>query len=149
MTHSRKYINNYMRLNVSALLLFICFCSQNSLASSNSSNVVEWSNTSENCTLSNYDQLTLQSACYYSDFSHNPFQIPVEFIITFNEPNEVDEKENSEDDEWKHLNTSFYYVVDSEYKSTYFSFAQFEQNVLKRPKISLVVLHHSWKSFLI
>jgi hypothetical protein len=136
------------RLNLSALLLFFCLFTLSASASSFNTNVDNIPNDTDKYILSENNHSTPHADNHYSDFLHNLFQSPAEPLPTPSEPNEKDNKENQDDDEWSSLHFRFYGDFDLVFKSSDVSLAQFEQNVLKRTKISLVVLHHSWKSFL-
>jgi hypothetical protein len=156
MTDKKKYLFKIQGLTLSTLLLlFFCFFTQSVSAWSINSNVDKSSNDADKYILSESNHSTLHPDNHYSDFSHNPLSptepipTPGEPIPTPGEPSEKeDNKENQDDDEWSKLSFLFYSYFDSAIKSSNVSIAQFEQTVLNRTKVSLVVLHHSWKSFL-
>lgn len=150
MTNKKKYLFKIQSLTLSTLLLlFFCFFTQSVSAWSINSNVDKSSNDADKYILSESNHSTLHADNHYSDFSHNPLS-PAEPIPTPGEPSEEeDNKENQDDyDEWSNLHFLFYSYFDFPFKSSNVSIAQFEQTVLNRTKISLVVLHHSWRSFL-
>jgi hypothetical protein len=148
MVPKRKYLAKVQRLNLSALFLFFCLFTLSASASSFNTNVDNILNDTDKYILSENNHSTPHADNRYSDFLYNPFQSPAEPIPTPSEPNEKDNKENQDDDDWSSLRFRFYGDFDFVFKSYNISLAQFGQNVLKRNKISLVVLHHSWKSFL-
>lgn len=146
MVNKWNYMIKMQRLGLNALLLFFCLFTQSASAWSINS-YVDTDDTGEYILSESYHS-TLHTDNRYSDFSHSPFQSPAEPIPNSSEPNEKDNKENQDVDEWSNLHFRFYGDFDFVFKSCDVSFAQFEQNLLKRTKTSLVVLHHSWKSFL-
>jgi hypothetical protein len=89
---------------------------------------------------------TLHADYHYADIPQNLFQSSTEPFPAPCESEEKDQEENHEDDKCSKLHSNFF--GDFVFKSYDIAFAQFEQNLLKSTRISLVVLHHSWKSFL-
>jgi hypothetical protein len=98
--------------------------------------------------LSESNHATLHADHQYADFSNSLFQSSTEPIPEPFEPEEKDSEEHQDDDEWSKFQFSFLGDFDFIFKSYDVTLSHFEQNVLRRTKISLVVLHHSWKSFL-
>ena len=141
-----KYMTKMQKLSLSTLLLFFCLFIQSASAHSINS-YVDTDDTGEYISLES-NHSTLHADNHYSDFLHSPFQSPAEPIPAPCKPEEKDDKENQDDDECSRFNFRLYGDFDFVFKSYDVSFAQFKRNVLKRTKISLVVLHHSWKSFL-
>jgi hypothetical protein len=148
MVNYRKNMVKLLRLNLSALLTFFCLFTLSVSASSFNTNVNNITNDTDRYFLSENNHSAPHTDSHYSDFLQDPFQSPAAPIPTPSEPNEKDNKENQHDDEWSSLHYRFYGDFDFVFESSDVSSAQFEQNVLKRTKISLVVLHHAWKSFL-
>lgn len=129
--------------------LFLFFCLFTQSASAWSVNPYVHINDTDEYTLSERGHSISLFVNRYSDFSHSPFQWPAEPTPKPNKPNENENiKDNKNDVEWSGFRLSidgnFGFVL----KFSRVSLAQFEQNALKRTKISLVVLYHSWKSFL-
>ena len=147
MVRKRKYTIKTQWLKLSTLLFILCLLAQSGTHRRIISNIDKGFNDSDKYILSEDHHSSLHGESQYSDISHDPFQSPAEPTPTPNEPGEQDEKENTDNDEWSKIHFIFYCGFDFAFKSSTVSFAQFEQNVLKRTKISLVVLHHSWKSF--
>lgn len=145
MVHKQKCIPKMHRLNLSPLFLF-CLFTQSSSAWSIHSHV-DIDDTGTHIVSQSY-HLAFQVDNHNSDFLHSSFQPPAEPAPTPNEPREKkDDKENQNDDEWSGFHFRFYGGFDFLLESFGVSIAQIEQNILKRTKISLVVLYHSWKSF--
>ena len=134
------------RFGLSALLLFFCLFTHSASAWIINS-YVDTDDTDEYI-LSESNHSTLRADNHYYDFLHNPFLSPAEPIPAPYEQEEIDNKENQDDVEWSGFHFRFYGDFDFLLKSFGVSIAQIEQNILKRTKISLVVLHHSWKSYL-
>lgn len=93
------------------------------------------------------DVLSSEVDCFNT--SPNPIQSgkqPLSFPIEEKE-NEVKESVDDTDDAGKHLLSHHRRFICPLILSEV-SFAQFEQNVLNKTSVSLVILHHSWRSFL-
>lgn len=95
------------------------------------------------------DNVSFDDTDHFSDnFSHNPLHLPSD-RNPYGE--DKDEEDNLDEDEWS-KSYSFYSAIlktDCNEISTKQSVKQFVQSVEKRTRISLFVLHHSWKTFLI
>jgi hypothetical protein len=143
-----KYMAKVLRLKLSAPFLFFCLFSLIVSASNFNSSVGNILKDTDKYILSDNNNSSTNADNYYSDFLNTPFQSPAEPLPTPSEPNDKDNEENQNDDDWSSVHFPFYDYFYLIYKSSDASLAQFEQNVLRRTKISLVVLYHAWKSFL-
>lgn len=132
-------------LNLSALMMLFCVIGLN---------VSGWSNTlnirfdTEEFTPQVNSQSSLHSADYCVDSPKNSSQLPLESSPISSDQEEETNKENQDDNNWNGSNIQTSNNIDFEYKRSYVYIVQFEKNVLNRPRISLFILYHSWKSFL-
>lgn len=132
---------------LNALFLFFCLITQSAFTWSINPSV-DTDDTDE-YVLSNDYRLNPHNDCRYCAFLGSPFQSPEESNPKPSEPNEKEDiNENQNDVEWDGFSFNIDGNFDFVFKCSRDSLVQFEQKVLKRTKISLVVLYHSWKSFL-
>lgn len=149
MIRNKNILNPAKKLNLSLLLLFICLWGPSFSAWSQQSGIEYKKDKTCHFTDVIKENVQVTTEAYTSRYTSNLLHLPVESILNFSESNEIDEKENADDDKGEYGFVPSNWIEDLKYKSTDISIAQMEQNVLKRTKTSLVVLHHSWKSFLI
>ena len=141
------------KLGLNAFFLFFCLLIQS--ASAWSINLYVDTDDTGRYILPESNHSTLLADNLHTDFSHRPLSpaepepIPTPGKPSEKEDSKEDNKENQDDDKWSSLHFLFYSDFDFAFKSSKFSIAQFERSVLNRTKISLVVLYHSWKSFLV
>jgi len=136
------------RFVLKTLFFFICLFTISSSATGFNSNGDKNSNDTDKYISSKKHYSIFHFYKHNTDFSYDPFQSPVEPEPNQNDSNDNGEKENLDNDDCN--KTHFY--IDSDFgfalKSTDNAFVEFQQTVLNRTTVSLVILHHSWKGFL-
>ena len=147
MTKVKKYQSGIKVLNLSTVLVFVAFYVISISLGGIKLNPRVLASDSEIGHLPESIQSTTHSDNFYSDFSNGPIS-PAEPTPTPSEPGEKENKENQLDDDVLEFPLSFLGNPLDSHHLAEVSTVQFEQTVLRRTKISLVVLHHSWKSFL-
>ena len=139
---NKRLLNSF--ISVVSLVIFIACTAFGAIESFNDITEIE----STECNIAGND-LSNDNTDHFSDnFSHNPFRLP-------SDPNpfkeDKDEKDNVDEKEWSELfsfcNSPIKNNSDNEFAAQ--SIKQFEQSIANRSRISLFVLHHSWKTFLI
>lgn len=148
MVNSGKYIVKAQRFSLKTLVFFICLFTLSAYAGNLNSNLGESSNDTDKYISSENIHSTHHSDNHYTDFSHRSFQSPAKHLPKPNEPADKDEKENVDNDEWSNVHFLLYGDFDFAFKPYDDSFTQFQQTVLNRKTVSLVILYHSWKGFL-
>lgn len=148
MVNSGKYIIKAQRFSLKTLVFFICLFNLSASAGNLNSNLDRRSNETDKYILSENIHSTHRSDNHYADFSHRSFQSPTKHLPNPSEPADKDEKENVDTDEWSNLHVLLYGDFDFALKTYNAPFSQFQQTVLNRKTVSLVILYHSWKGFL-
>lgn len=149
MVNSRKYLNKAQSFSLKTLVFFICLFNLSASAGNLNSNLGERFNVTDKYISSENFASSPHSDNRYTDFSHRSFQLPAKHLPNPNEPADKDEKENLDNDEWSNIHFLLYGDFDFALKTYDDSFSQFQQTVLNRKTVSLVILYHSWKGFLI
>lgn len=149
MVNSRKYLNKAQSFSLKTLVFFICLFTLSASAGNLNSNLGERSKHTDKFISSENFASSPHSDNRYTDFSHSSFQSPAKNLPKPNEPTDKDEEENVDTDEWSNLHFLLYGDFDFALKSYNAPFSQFQQTVLNRKTVSLVILYHSWKGFLI
>jgi|GEM_PF-6826347 len=130
----------------SALLLASIFFIQVVLIRLSHPQVSQGGTTSEKYCFSENTSIVSSCDTHSFDAAHSPLQSqqkPVSFPI---EEKEKEVEESIDDDNKLSLrNHSIFYYASI---LSWASFVHFEQTVLNRSTVSLVILHHSWRSFL-
>lgn len=149
MVNSGKYIIKAQRFSLKTLVFFICLFTLSASAGNLNSNLGERSNFTDRYISSENIPFSHHSGNHYTDFSQRSFQSPAKHLPSPNAPADKDEKENLDNDEWGNIHFLLYGDFDFALKTYDDSFSQFQQTVLNRKTVSLVILYHSWKGFLI
>lgn len=138
---------NFMKGTVSVFLLFLAFLTFNLTASTHSFQLDE----SDSVAVKGYHS-DLHLNVTSGDYHHNPFELPVEPTP---EPNDSEEDTDGndnldEDSKWSKSSSIssnlLSCILDS--NSSRQTIKQLEQSLANQRRISLFVLHHSWKNFI-
>jgi len=146
MTKKGKYIVKIQEFVLKTILFFICLFALSSSATNINSDDYNCSNDTDSNISSENKCSTFHSYNHNSDFSYHSCQSPIEPNPNSNESKDNDEKENLDDDDYN--KPHFYFESDlNVFKSANNTFAQFQQTVLNRTTVSLIILYHSWKDY--
>ncbi|MBI2279701.1 MAG: hypothetical protein HYU68_03290 [Bacteroidetes bacterium] len=127
---------------INLFLIFIAIVSINVLGSVNFYQII-------NC--DTISQLSLRVEKKTADFEFNPRYLPVEKNYLLSEFRENVEEETFEEDDFSHSHTFLSIFLKNSYESNSFkqTIYQIKQKLDNRELVSLFVLHHCWKIFLV